>query len=270
MIFEEHGDHQHYDKYDPILLDNPLSGNNPVHFVVHDQYVAAFFDNDGEALILDESSLLSAERIQIRIKTAIPHHGAAVPFGNSILVTRPEILPGAVKGTPTGIAVHKTNGEATGQIFEDCVSVHGEAALEDVVAFGCDNGVLLVKSSADELSALKLPNPTVDAEKRRVGTVISNENVPFFVTNFGVGKFAKIDPEAQSFEIFDAPLDYAQFIFSKDGSHLLFLGKDGQLAVLDALSHELRYKSPVTMPATGLDYGASDAKIATGKNYIYI
>ncbi|MDQ3234971.1 MAG: hypothetical protein M3Q07_24450 [Pseudobdellovibrionaceae bacterium] len=270
MIFEDHGDHQHYDKFDPILVDNPLSGNNPIHFVAHDQYVAAFFDNDGEALILDENSLLSIERSQIRIKTAMPHHGAAVPFGDSILVTRPELLPGATKGTPTGIEVYKTNGEATGQVFGDCFSVHGEASLQNVVAFGCDDGVLLVKSSADELSALKLKNPMIDAEKRRVGTLISNENVSFFVANFGAGKYAKIDPESQSFEVFDAPLDYAQFIFTKDGGSLLFLGKDGQLAVVDALSGELKHKSPVTAAATGVDYGARDAKIAAGKNYVYL
>lgn len=270
MIFEDHGDHQHYDKFDPILVDKPLSGNNPIHFVAHGQYVAAFFDNDGEALILDESSLLSAERSQVRIKTAMPHHGAAVPFGDAILVTRPELLPGAIKATPTGIGVYKANGEATGQVFGDCFSVHGEASLPNVVAFGCDNGVLLVQSSADEMTALKLQNPSVDAEKRRVGTLIANEKLRFFVANFGLSKYAKINPETQAFEILNAPLDYAHFIFSKDGKHLLFLGKDGQLAVVDSISNELRHKSPVTAPATGLDYGARDAKFAAGKNYVYI
>jgi len=271
LVLEDHGDHQHYDKYDPILLDSPLSGNNPIHFVVHDSYAAAFFDNDGEALILDENSLLAAERATVRIKTAMPHHGVAVPFGGSILVSRPEVLPGSPRAVPVAVDVYTSEGALTGESFGPCVSLHGEAARSKEIAFGCDDGVLIVGAVADGFESSKLLNPaSPDGTKRRVGTLAAHDEVPYFVGNFGAGFYAEIDASSGNFTPVAAPLDYAQFMFSKDGSRLLFLGKDGQLAVVDTATRELLHKAPVTAAATGVDYGARDPKMAAGKNFLYI
>ncbi len=271
LVFEDHGDHQHYDKYDPILLDSPLTGNNPIHFVVHDNLAAAFFDNDGEALILDENSLLAAERVTVRIKTSMPHHGVAVPFAGSILVSRAEVLPGSPRATPVGVDVYTGEGALTGESFGPCVSLHGEAARSKELAFGCDDGVLVVSAADDGFESIKLLNPiSPDGTKRRVGTLAAHDAVPYFVGNFGAGFYAEIDAKSGTFTPVAAPLDYAQFMFSKDGSRLLFLGKDGQLAVVDTVTRELLHKSLMTAAATGVDYGARDPKMAAGKKFIYI
>lgn len=271
LVFEDHGDHQHYDKFDPVLLDQPLYGENPIHFLSHEGYVAAFFDNEGRALMMEEGSLLQAERKMVQIKTAMPHHGVALAWADSFLVTRPELLPGSPRATPVGVDVYGHNGEPTGETFGPCVSLHGEAIRSDAVVFGCDDGVLVLRSASSGLSSTKLMNPAgPDATKRRVGTLVAHEKAPYFVGNFGANLYAEIDVEMGTFIYRNAPLDYTQFTFSADGSQLLFLGKNGELAVLDTNSRVVLHQSKVTSAATGVDYGARDPKMAVGKKFVYI
>lgn len=271
LVFEDHGDHQHYDKFDPILMDQPLYGENPIHFVSHEGYVAAFFDNEGRALMMEEGSLLQAERKMVQIKTAMPHHGVALAWANSFLVTRPEVLPGSPRATPVGVDVFELNGNPTGETFGPCVSLHGEAVGSDAVVFGCDDGVLVLRSDSGGLSSTKLINPaSPDATKRRVGTLAAHEKAPYFVGNFGPNLYAEIDVELSTFVYRNAPLDYTQFTFNADGSRLLFLGKNGELAVLDTSSRNILYQGKITSVATGLDYGARDPKMAVGKKFVYI
>ncbi len=271
LVFEDHGDHQHYDKYDPILLDQPLYGDNPIHFVSHEGYVAAFFDNEGRALMLEESTLLQAERRTIELKATQPHHGVALAWGDAFLMTRAEVLPGSPRATAVAVDVFSQDGVATGESFGPCVSLHGEAARTDALAFGCDDGVLIISSKEGVFSASKMLQPaSPDTVKRRVGTLASHDNVPYFVGNFGPLFYAEIDPALGTFITRAAPLDYAQFMFSADGSQLLFLGKNGEIAVLDAKSRELLHQSKVTSAATGIDYGARDPKLAVGKKFAYI
>lgn len=271
LIFIDHGDHQHYDKYEPILLNQPLVGDNPIHFVGHDAYIAAFFDNEGRALMMEEASLLQAERKMVQIKTSMPHHGVALAWADSFLVTRAEVLPGSPRATPVAVDVYARDGQASGESFGPCLSLHGEAIRTDAVAFGCDDGVLVLRSVASGLSASKLINPpSPDAIKRRVGTLVAHESVPYFVGNYGPEFYAEIDAELGTFVYRKAPLDYAQFTFNADGSQLLFLGKNGELAVVDTKSRLVLHQSKLTSATTGVDYGARDPKMAAGKKFVYI
>jgi hypothetical protein len=271
LVFEDHGDHQHYDKYEPVLLDQPLYGDNPIHFVGHDGYVAAFFDNEGRALMMEEGSLLQAERNTIQIKTTMPHHGVALAWADVFLITRAEVLPGSPRATPVAVDIYKKDGEATGDSFGPCLSLHGEAARTDAVAFGCDDGVLILSSTSAELSSIKLFNPaSPDSTKRRVGTLAAHDKVPYFVGNFGPQLYAEIDPSLGTFIYRDAPFDYSQFMFSVDGSQLLFLGKAGELAVIDTSSRQLLHQSTLTAAATGIDNGARDPRMVIGKKFAYV
>lgn len=267
ITVEPHDDHFHYLKGQPKLLERTFPGDNPIHFVAHDPWVALFFDDEGIARLVEESSLAGAPRV-LSINSGAPHHGVAVPFHDHVLVTRPELLAGQTRATPTGIAVYDDKGVASGQVFEGCISVHGEASLDHTVAFGCKDGVLAVSHGASGFTSKLLANPTGTAAGTRVGTVVAHEQWPFFIGNFGAEAIARIDVQAGTITPKAVSGPYAQFIFAGSGEHLLVLTKDGVLRLLAPSTLNESASVPVLDPV-GSD-AAYAPQIAVAGHWAYV
>lgn len=271
LVVEDHGDHVHHERGVPGLLTLALSGTRPVHFVPHDRHAAAFFDDDGVAHLLDETSLALASPNVLRIDTGMPHHGVALSFGNGFLASTPELIPPAERASPTGIAAYDATGKATGERFGECPSLHGEAALDEVAAFGCSDGVLLVEAGKT-LTARKLANPGVGGSPApRVGTLAAHPDAPHIIGNFGGERLCIVDLTAGALRPVQVPAPYLQFGFDAHGEHILLLAKTGRLHILDANDLSEVTALDVTHAATDdSGHGARYPQFAVGAHAVYV
>jgi hypothetical protein len=275
LVFEDHGDHQHYDRTVPSLLTYSLPGVKPVHFVGHDDFATLFFDGAGVANVLDERTLLTAAPTVVTIETGVPHHGVALTFGGAVLATHAVLAAGDTTAKAQGIQVFSMAGVKEGDPILGCPGLHGEAANATHAVFGCTDGALLMTKGASGFTSLKVANPPADPDAGtppRISTTIGHPAVAHFVGNFGATALAKIDPSgAGSITRIDLPAalataGYSQFAFDKDGGRLLVLGKDGNLYALDATTGvQIGTASAVATFATGLT-----PKLAIGRRAVYV
>lgn len=137
LITKPHGDHNHYYKADPKLLDTTFDAPHAGHVVNHDGMTALFSDGDGTATVLPADQAGQRENTTT-FDSGAPHHGVAVPFKDgSVLIT-----VGTEKERHTIRHVDKDN--KTLAETTDCPGVHGEAvAGNGNVVFGCENGPVI-------------------------------------------------------------------------------------------------------------------------------
>ncbi|MCS6758538.1 MAG: hypothetical protein MO852_05435 [Candidatus Devosia euplotis] len=141
IVFSDHGNHADIDVEDPALAGAEITGDYPVHFVEHDGHWTAFFDNEGLARVFDEHEALEGHVDFREVKSAAPHHGVVVPYGDFDLVS--ESHPEDPSNLPIGIKTLDRDGNAVGDVAE-CPDLHGEAASGNQLAFACATGLLVV------------------------------------------------------------------------------------------------------------------------------
>lgn len=237
LLYERHGDHYHLDQQPPSMHPNPIEGMLPVHFVHHDDDVVLFFDGTGTATIVSEQALAAGlTETQFTVAADAPHHGVALVAGSSVIMSftgleEPAEDPWSVD--VIGVTVRNKNApHEILQTFDGCPGLHGEASVGPYVAFGCADGVLLLRKEGDLFAAHHIPSPAGAAE--RVGSIIAHESSPFMVGSFGPGALALIDPEARTLTTHALP-DGASTIalfpvaFDAAGTYVLLLDSIGRL-----------------------------------------
>ncbi|MBK9746018.1 MAG: zinc ABC transporter substrate-binding protein [Chloroflexi bacterium] len=187
--------------------------------------------------------------------TARPHHGVAVPMGDVVLISSPN-LENMDAPLPIGIDVMALDGEVL-QSFPECPALHGEAAYSDTgIAFGCADGVLLVEREGDTFVSRKVANPT-DNPDLRTGALYAVEGAPYLIGNYGQSTVVRVDPVAGTAEIvIEAPAPVWRFSFhGEDPSKLVALTIDGNLHVIDiatgAVEGTVQVVDPFLAPASG-------------------
>lgn len=225
-----HGDHADLVQGAPHVLSTVNVGRQPTDIWTGGHHVAIFNDEDGSIAVLDERRFgLSLDFTRVRV--AQPDHGAAVVLGDYLLSGYLEL---------GRVDAYTMQGELV-ESFEGCPRLHGHAVVGDTAAFGCSDGVLLIRHSrdgADALSAVKLDNPPASPEDARVGTVAGHENSRVIVGNFGEG-IAIIDPVAGTLRAAPLPERPTSMRFSHGGEHLVLLTADGALHVLEPAGGEV-------------------------------
>jgi len=223
----DHGDHQDLVQGAPHVLHTLNVGREPTHFWAHGDHIAIFNDADGTVALLSERTLgLSLDYTEIR--AAGPDHGAAVVLGEATLVGYYDL---------GRVDVYSMDGERLRQ-FGGCPGLHGEATLGRVAAFGCEDGVLLVKEGAGGFTSVKLQNPPGSPQDARVGTLASHDESAVIIGNFGDG-LALVNPEAETFETVPLPSRPLRFAFGADGERLVVLTADGVLHALEPETGEV-------------------------------
>jgi zinc transport system substrate-binding protein len=268
----DHGDHVHEERADAELLPYTAEGDYPVHFVAHDGYAVLFFDNDGTAHVIEEESLTGAQPMVTRVSSPMPHHGVALTFHDHVLITRPELLNGATRATPTGIAVHALDGTATGQAFGGCTSLHGEATSDHHALFGCAEGVLVVSHGASGFSGRVLPNPASTVTPApRVGTLAAGHGLTHFIGNYGADALCTIDPVVGAITPVSLGERYVQFDVTPDGEHVVVLTRAGELVLRDPTTLAEQARFEVTSAVTDdSNHGALYPQFAFGEHYLYV
>jgi outer membrane protein assembly factor BamB len=156
----------------------------------------------------------------------------------------------------TGIRVLNADREEIAA-SDECPSVHGEGtAADEVVVFGCSNGVL----AYDDGTITKITAPD---EYGRMGNAYVTETSPIAVGDYNsnpdsegylLTELALIDTEAKTMNVIDLP-DGVSYTFRDvargPGDDVYLLSSDGNLHVLDETTGEITDSYPVIDPWEG-------------------
>ncbi len=265
----DHGDHFDLFKTDPSMHPFQMTSTEPdpapIHVVAHDGKVAVFFDGLGETRIVSEAQLDAgeAEVVDVDIVTTnMPHHGVALVWQDHVIISVAEQV--GERASPNGVAVYHPDDTSTPvHLNEDCTGLHGETSQDGYVAFGCENGVLIVRHDGTEFSSEVLPYP--DGSEGRTGNVQSHPASPVVVGTFGTG-FVSVNPVTRDVNIHASPADRTAYAF-EDGQHLLVLGADGNLYRLSLDDFSVEDGPLSLVPAFG-EEDSADIFVAANRLYV--
>lgn len=134
-----HGDHHHYYESDPLptglTYDLPTAG----HVVSHDGTTALFSDGTGKVTLVDTNDIAAVDAPTREIDTGSAHHGVAVPFADGSVVHT--VGTEEERNTLRHVSA---DGEVLAET-DECPDIHGEAATNDAVVFGCTDGPVVFR-----------------------------------------------------------------------------------------------------------------------------
>lgn len=262
----------------PALLAMSLPGGLPTHGDVHGDWFATFLDGTGEVKLVDGRTLGSAAPTTVTVATGRAHHGAMMVMSDVVLTSTPDFAGGPTSILPTGLDVRSI---ATGQVVQSfataCPGLHGEAATPNATAWGCTDGILIVRRSGTQWTAQKVPYTGEFAGAGiRSGTLFGHESAPYFVAHMGGGKPpARVDVATGALTpivLPGRPPLATGYVFTEDGRSLLALSPAGDLHVLNASTLSLRG----TVAGVGVALAdpvpstASNSFLTAGSRYAYV
>ncbi|TVR54006.1 MAG: hypothetical protein EA421_09655 [Gemmatimonadales bacterium] len=156
-----HDDHAH--RNDPEMLAFDIADGLPTHGNVNGDWISTFFDGSGRATWVNERDFFEGSyRIAFEVATGGPHHSgsATVLVGNTPYFVVAPLNPAG--GLPAAVDVYNLQGQVVASV-PDCPVMHGNASARSTAVFGCNNGLVLVRSSGGSVAAEKV-TPTGEME----------------------------------------------------------------------------------------------------------
>ena len=240
---DDHGSHLHEQADAPELLDFTLSGSRPTHYSAHGEYGVIFFDAEegvpSTVTVLSESDVSSA-LVAGELTLTNSMHGAAKFVDEHLFVTYRDpsitdtVLPASIERYAFVDGVFSFEQ----RYDEACPLLHGNAANEELIAFGCGDGVLIIDLMQEGYPATKLANPESIAEDSRIGTVIAHAALDEVIGVAGDQVFV-IDPDAEP-AFLELPFPDGVSIvaqgFNVDGETYYIVGDNGMLYLYDVMA----------------------------------
>ncbi|MCV9997783.1 zinc metallochaperone AztD [Pararhizobium sp. YC-54] len=252
IALSDHGEHRDIDISDPKLLPAAITGKKPGHVVTHGDDVAIFYDRGGKVDMFQESALLAGKGQAASVDTTAAHHGVAVPMGKHILVSVPnmttEVKPDELPPR-LGLRVVDRSGKQLGDAAT-CTDLHGEAASARLVAFGCEEGVLVARPGGLGGPKLEMVAYGSDLPEGKVSTLLGGRSMQFFLGNYGEDKVVLIDPDSETpYRLVELPTRRVDFVLDPANvRNAYILTEDGKLHVLDVVSGQIVRSAGVTEP----------------------
>jgi len=252
IALSDHGEHRDIEISDPKLLPGAITGKKPGHVVTHGDDVAIFYDRGGKLDLFQEGALLEGKGSAASIDTTAAHHGVAVPMGQHILVSVPnmttEVKPDELPPR-LGLRVVDREGKQVGDVAT-CTGLHGEASSARLVAFGCAEGVLVARPGGLDGPKLEMLAYGSDLPEGKVSTLLGGRSMQFFLGNYGEDKVVLIDPDAAApYRLVELPTRRVDFVLDPANvRNAYILTEDGKLHVLDVVSGEIVRSAGVTEP----------------------
>lgn len=217
-----HGDHAHYYTGGASMRESRVEGDTPVHVVSHGDRTAVFHDGDGTAAVFEENGMLIDTLDTTVVNSGGPHHGVVVPTHDGAIVSIPP--PPGDDTLPTGVAIVDDAG-AEIERFENCPGLHGEATAGDLVAFACEDGVLLV----DGTDAQKIDYPS---DEGRIGSFTPGPVGDILVGDYTDTSLLAVNVTTEKTLEIDLNEPYAARALDEHGDAVV-LTTDGNLHVVD-------------------------------------
>lgn len=244
---EAHGDHAHHYTAAPALSGVLVEAETPGHVVAHEGRTAFFDDGTGRITVVDSEEVADpgAERLIVESESA--HHGVAV------VGTAGEIVSTVGdEDARTGLTARDEDGVELART-EQCPGVHGEAAADGALVFGCTDGVVIY--SGGRFTKVDAPD-----EYGRIGNQAGSRVSPVVLGDYKVDEDAElerptrvslIDTRTSTLRLVDVPASYSFRSLGRgpDGEALV-LGTDGRLHVIDPATGELTRSLDVVEPWT--------------------
>lgn len=253
VALSDHGDHRDIELSDPKLLPTTITGKKPGHVVTHGDDIAVFYDRDNRFDLLSEEALIEGKPAIRGFETTLAHHGVAVPMGNYLLTSVPKTDVTVKEGElppRRGLRVLDREGKQLGDIAT-CSDLHGEATSARLVAFGCTEGVLVVRPNGSEAPKLELIAYGDTLPKGKVSTLLGGTSMQFFLGNYGEDKVALIDPDDkdQPYRLVDLPTRRVDFALDPaEPRNAYVLTEDGKLHLIDTIDARITLSETVTEP----------------------
>lgn len=248
-----HGDH--VDVLTPKLLSFSLSGVKPAHYRAHEDQAALFYDGEGSNAarfdLFSDASLGSGSLLASHTLPG-PVHGIAEPRDGYVLAVDTD----RIKVRP--YELHGDHFHSEAAFATDCPKLHGGSSNEDYSAFGCEDGVLVVKQEGDSFTDFKITTA------KQISQIAGHHAVAPLGAFASDGTLYAIDPAAKtatevSWKPAGTTLSRRQHGFDAHGEHLLILDSAGTLHVLEANATGFTVKGSVQV----LDADNTAARIAT-------
>ncbi len=239
-----HGDHADVDVKPSRMTSASILGPKPSHINIDNGRVAAFFDGDGQASLFAEDTLLSGKGKPALMRTAAPHHGLAAPLGAFTAVSIPH--PTDAKELPVGIDLLDRAGKSVAK-SANCPRMHGEAKSGTTSAFGCADGVLLLRMTRTGGTFEKVAYTASLPAERMVRNMAGGKAAKSFLADFGADGMVIIDPVAKEFNFVKLPARRMSFTSEAvvcDFGYVIT--EDGQLHKINALSGKVEASLGVT------------------------
>lgn len=142
---QPHGDHTHSYAADPQLTDTVFDTELPGHVVNHGETTVLFGDGDGKIQTFDTEDFSDGAPKPQVAEADEPHHGVAVKLADGSMLHTV-----GTEDERSGAKVVDSSGKEIAS-SDECPGVHGEAAAKDeVIALGCEDGILLYKEGKFE------------------------------------------------------------------------------------------------------------------------
>lgn len=290
IVKESHGDHDDVEKVTPRLLDLTVTGDKPAHIVSSGGQIALFYDgdrpwirkSDPKVVVLSLKDLAAKQPTPIIWQSPAPQHGIAVPLGRGemlLSVPNPAYAKGddrTASSRPNGFEIVATRGKPEAwktlaslndqaKAAASCKLFHGHAAIKNVHAFGCndgvDGGVLILARASKGWSARKLAYP----DERRTSAIKGGAG-RYLVGNYGLKSpydaLIRIDLSAKALttgDVIAVPGNQGacQFEVSVTGKRVANLTADGKLRIYDVAPNWTEVASFDAVPTFDCAYGAS-------------
>eukprot|EP00913_Durusdinium_trenchii_P008090 g7587.t1 len=249
----DHGEHRDLEITAPKLLPTAIHGDRPGHVVSHGDQVAIFYDRVNRFDLLSEEDLLGRGAKPKAFDTQAAHHGVAVPFGSHILVSAADLSAPTKEGElppRLGLRVLGEDGQQVGEIAP-CKGLHGEASSAKLVAFGCEEGVLVARPGGAKGPTLQMLPYGDQLPKGKVSALLGGKAMQFFLGNYGEDKVVLIDPDdrMQPYRLISLPTRRVDFALDPANPHRAFvLTEDGKLHLIDVVKAVIVRSSVVTEP----------------------
>lgn len=277
LYTEDHGDHMHDYEETPSLLSLTLNDNRPTHYSLGEDHGIVFFDGGDAAsskvtLFSDASLGDSTSEASLELENNM--HGVAKLADDHLFVTYRD---SSITDTTLPAAVERYHFEDDTLSFETrydepCPGLHGAAANEHVVTFGCSDGVLVIDLEDADYAASKLANPDTLAADSRIGSIAANHHV-HEVVGVASNQLFVIDAEDS-----DAPytelslgdgVDLLAYGFSAHGDAFYALGSDGDLRLFDP-EDNWSERSPVTLAETLDGATAPSVTVSAAEDSLFV
>lgn len=254
----DHVDHFHYYRGEPRLLGT-VAGEGAAAVATTTQSTSGstgvFFAGSGEAVLLDTEALSRGELVERFRIGGTPHPGMVVPVGPFALVTQAE------GGVPTRVAAYSATGAPTGMV-EDCPEAAGTITTRVGAVVGCADGALLASAADGVLTIERIPYPE-GAAAPRASSFANREGRPVVAALAGADAVWLLDTRARSWTLLPAPAPLAAVTAVDDeADHILALGTDGRMLVLDGAAGGALLAATEPLAAASVHGGPSPTLIA--------